>query len=108
MLNFAGIAAQDIITGGYGLSQVWGYNSSIMMSHRASNTTAGGGIIQETLLIPSATLVGTFTSTAGQDALSVINPGVNGRLICLFDTVVLSLSAHSAVGVFGKGFIRGL
>lgn len=108
LLNFAGIAKNDIVSDGYGLSQIWGYCDSIMMSHRAGNTTIGAGLIAETLLIPGG-LAGTFTSTAGQDALSVINPGCNGRLVAIFDTIVLSLSQYSTGGnVWGKGFVRGL
>lgn len=106
LMNFAGIAAQDIPADGYGRTQIWGYCDSIMVSHRAANTTIGAGLIAESVLIPAG-LAGTWTSTAGQDALSVINPGIGPRVM-IFDTVVLSLSLHSAgANVWAKGFVRG-
>lgn len=108
MLNFAGIAAQDIAVGAAGRSQIWGYCDSVAVSHRGANTTIGGALIAETLLIPAA-LKGTFTSEAAQDALSVIGAGQGARFILIHDTVVLSLSLHSAGAyVYAKGFIRGL
>lgn len=107
MISFAGVAAQDIVADGYGLTQVWGYNSSIMMSHEASNLTVGAGLVAQTILQPGG-LAGTFTSLTPQDALSTYLVGQAGRYIQIFDTCNISLSAHSAVGVYAKGFIRGL
>ena len=107
MISFAGIAAQDIVSDGYGLTQVWGYNSSIMMSHEAANLTVGAGLVAESILQPGS-LAGTFTSKTPQDALSTYNIGQAGRIIQIYDTCNISLSAHSAVGVYAKGFIRGL
>jgi hypothetical protein len=107
MISFAGVAAQDIVSDGYGLSQVWGYNSSIMMSHEAANLTVGAGLVAQTILQPGG-LAGTFTSLTPQDALSTYNIGQAGKYIQIYDTCNISLSAHSAVGVFAKGFIRGL
>lgn len=107
MMSFAGVAAQDIVTDGYGRSQVWGYNNSIMMSHEAANLTVGAGLAAQTILQPGS-LAGTFTSLTPQDALSTYNIGQAGKYIQIYDTCVISLSAHSAVGVFAKGFIRAL
>lgn len=108
LMRFAGIANRDIPADGYGLVQIWGYVDSIMFSHRASNTTIGfDPNVAHSYLIPSATKAGAFTSTAPQDALSVVGVG-GGAMIQAWDTVVLSLSLHSAGGhVWGKGFVRG-
>ena len=109
MAQFAGVAAQDIVADGYGRTQIWGWCDSIMLSHRASNTTIGAGIVAETILTPSATLVGTFSSTTPQDALSVLAVGQAGRFVQIFETVVLSLSLWSTGGnIWGRGFVRGL
>lgn len=107
MLNFAGIAAQDIVADGYGLVQAYGYCNSIMMSHEASNLTVGAGLIAQTILQPGG-LAGTFTSLTPQDALSVCAIGQAGKYVVLWDTCNISLSAHAAQGVFSKGFVRAL
>lgn len=107
MLHFAGIAAQDIIKDGYGLSQVWGYCSSVMMSHEAANLTVGAGLIAQTVLQPGGA-AGTFTSLTPQDALSVCAVGQAGKFVLILDTCNISLSAHAAAGVFAKGFVRAL
>jgi hypothetical protein len=108
-LSFAGVAAQDIQTLAYGLVQCWGYVDSVMLSHRAGNTTIGGALIAETVLQPTTTLDGTFTTETEQDGLSVAQAGVGGGYVQIFDTVVLSLSLHSlGANVWGKGFVRAI
>jgi hypothetical protein len=109
MVSFAGVASQDIVTEGVGLVQCWGVNTSVMFSHRASNTTVGAGLIAEIGLIPSATLAGAFTSTSPQDtAVSTYLAAPDKFPMIVMDTVVTSLSAHSAIGVYGTAFIRAI
>ena len=110
MYSFAGIAAQDIPSDGYGRVQAWGYCDSIIMSHRASNTTIGAGLVAETFLLPGG-VAGTFTSTTAQDITlsSLTALGILSKTVQIFDTVVLSLSLHSAgAWVWGKGYVRAL
>ena len=107
---FAGVAAQDIAVDGYGRSQLWGFCDSVMMSHKAGNTTIGAGLVAETILGHAGTTkIGAFWTETAQDALSVMGIGQAGRFVMALETVVLSLSLHSAGShVWGPGFIRGL
>ncbi len=109
-LLFAGVAAQDIAVDSYGRSQIYGLCDSVMISHKAGNTTMGAGLVAETILGHAGTTkIGAFWSETAQDALSVMGLGQGGRFVVNLETVVLSLSLHSAGShVWGKGFIRGI
>jgi len=105
MMDFAGIAQQDIVADGFGLVQAWGFVDSIMCSHRAGNTTIDVADFTEAYLIPSATLPGTFTSTNPDLGLSRVAI-IGGAKVQIWETVGLSMA--NGTPIFGKGFVRAI
>ena len=97
MCNFAGIAAQDIPSDGYGLSQIWGYVNSIELSAEA-NKTIGCTALVQTFLTGGA-VAGTFTSTLAPEALSTMAY----KFVQALNTTNISGGL-----VYAKGFVRGL
>ena len=98
MWSFAGIAADDIASLGYGRCQAWGYVNSIQFSAVGSSITIGTTGIAGSLLTVGA-VAGTFFSTRVPETLSI--SGFRYVQSLLTQTI-------SANPVWGSGFIRAL
>jgi len=97
MPQFVGIAAQDIVSNGYGRIQSRGYVNSIAYSFQADKTVGVTGIANS-FLIPGAA-AGTFTSTGVPEA--VISTGM-GHYLQAWTTVNISGGIP-----YGSGYVVG-
>lgn len=95
--QFAGIAAEDIVSNGFGRVQVWGYVNSIAYSFEANKTVGVTGNASSFLKVGGA--VGTFTSTQVPEALST----AQSKFVQAFTTVNISGGIP-----YGSGFVRAL
>jgi hypothetical protein len=96
---FAGVANQDIASLGYGLSQVWGYCNSVMLSHEGTSITVGCVSLVESFLKMGAK-DGAFTSAQTAQALSTFCY----KYVVALGSATISTLAQS----FVKGFVRAL
>lgn len=103
MLNFVGIAVQDIPADGYGLVQNYGVVDSVMLSNTGTSVTIGTfGGINSTVLRPGAA-AGTFTSAAAATWTSIVPISPMYRQVMVWATQNISQATPSV-----KGFIRNL
>jgi hypothetical protein len=70
MVQFAGIAVEDIADNGYGRVQAWGIVNSVLLSAEADKTVGVTGIANSFLKAGAA--AGSFTSTQTAQALSTM------------------------------------
>lgn len=104
MLLFAGIAAEDIPSNGFGLLQNYGYVDSVMLSHVGTSVTIGTfGGINSSLLRPGGR-TGTMFSGGPVDFTSIVPVTPLYHRVFAFNTAP-TLSADNQ---FGIGFIRNL
>ena len=104
-INFAGVAAQDILADDFGLVQCWGFVDSIAMSFEADKTVGTEDFATGGSVLISAGLAGAWTS--GRDlgvANSWLNNVVHSKYVMLWDTVNIS----STAGPYGQGFVRAI
>lgn len=104
-LNFAGVAAQDIVADGYGLVQIWGFADSIAFSFEADKTVGTENFATGGSILISGGLAGTWTS--GRDigtANSWLDNMTHQKHVTVWDTVNIS----STAGPYGSGFVRAL
>lgn len=95
--QFAGIAAQDIASNGYGLVQAWGYVGSISYSAEANKTVGVTGIAGS--FLKAGALAGSWTSTQVPEALST----------GMFKFVQAWTTVNISGGIpTGSGFVRAL
>lgn len=95
--QFAGIAAEDIASNGYGRVQVWGYVNSIAYSFEANKTVGVTGNALSFLKVSAAP--GLMTSTQVPEALST----AQHKFVQAFTTVNISGGVPT-----GSGFVRAL
>lgn len=98
MAAFAGIAAEDIATLGYGRVQAWGYCNSIMLSAEGTSISVGGGTMAATVLKVSAA-AGQYTSDG--TALETLSTTLY-KYVQVFGTTTVSATA------WASGFVRAL
>lgn len=98
MPNFAGVAAQDIASNGYGRVQSRGYVSSIAYSGVGTQLTVGVTGIANSFLVPGAA-AGTFFSAGVPQA--VLSTGM-GHFVQAWTTTLIS--AHPS---YGSGAVVG-
>lgn len=101
MLQFCGIAVEDIPADGFGLVQNYGIVDAVMLSHEGTSITVGTfGGINNTLLQPGA-LAGTFSSAGPVTFTSVI------PVAPLYNRVQLWATANiSNPEITVKGYVR--
>ena len=102
MVQFAGIAVQDIPADGYGLVQNFGVVDSVMLSHVGTSVTIGTfGGINSCVLQPGAA-AGTFTSAQAATWTSIVPVSPMYHRVMIWQTQAISAAASA------KGFIRNL
>lgn len=102
MIQFAGIAVQDIPADGYGLVQNYGVVDSVMLSHVGTSVTIGTfGGINSCVLKPGGA-DGTFTSAQAPTWTSIVPISPMYHRVMIWQTQAISAAASA------KGFIRNL
>lgn len=104
MIQFAGIADQDIKSLGYGRIQAWGYVNSVLLSQEADKTV--GVTARNQTILKKGGGAGMFTSTAGDVNLSTLTTAS----IAPFLKYVQCLSTTNISGGLNycKAFVRAL
>lgn len=96
MSQFAGIAAADIASLGYGISQVWGYCNSVMLSQEADKTI--GVSARNLTFLQKGGGAGTFTSALAEAALTTM----------AYKYVQNMTTTNISGGIpYGQAFVRG-
>jgi len=104
-INFAGVAAQDILADDFGLVQCWGFVDSIAFSFEADKTVGTEDFATGGSVLVSAGLAGAWTSGRDLgDANSWLNEATHQKYVMVWDTVNIS----STAGPYGFGFVRAL